>query len=245
MRSFWILVSVALLAFGPVHVIAQQAGSATSERSSQQPAVADTTQKVTEKKADNAPATKDVQPPAKTSEQGATTGADKPVKTNPFAPENQRPKVKSDNPFPTDDAPTAPLPRIESLPQADTPKPGDVGWSSSLDRADSSIPDSSSQGAQAPPITELDLEIRAKEDIRIARYYASIGSWKGALGRFQSAFQNAKDDEDAVCGLAEAERHLGFSNEAILHYTECLHLNPTGAYSRSAEKALKSLTAHR
>jgi cytoskeletal protein RodZ len=261
MRSLWILVPVVLFAFGPARAIARQQDSIAPVPPAQQPdktqqpvapaepvspATIDAPRKDAEKKTDSTPVDGSAPAQSKNPDQSSTSGTDKPAQTNPFAPQAAHPKVKSDNPFPTDDSPTAPLPRMESLPPADEPKPGEAGWSSSLDHADSALSDSISQGGQAPPpITELDMEIRAKEDIKIARYYASIGSWKGALGRYQSAVQNAKDDEDAVCGLAEAERHLGFSNEAILHYTECLHLDPTGPYSRSAQKALKSLAAHR
>jgi hypothetical protein len=84
---------------------------------------------------------------------------------------------------------------------------------------------------------------RETEDLKIASFYQSDGNFKGAYERASDAVSIAADDADAQLALAEAARRLGKLDEAETHYKKCLTLDPVPKTKRTAERALKEMTA--
>ncbi len=177
------------------------------------------------------------------------------------------PKKTSENPFPGEDtdAPiipteqgTAARPDAGSGANSGTPgrrdpdgdpvrspdRPGqssdagtDDGFSSSLSGVNAApAPDT----AQAPPPVPVE---DVHEDVNVGQFYLDRKNWRAAQARFAAAFTADKENQDAVWGLAEAERHLGMLKEADQHYKLFLTYDPTGPHGKAARKAMEEVEA--
>lgn len=82
-----------------------------------------------------------------------------------------------------------------------------------------------------------------KEDVDIGTFYLGSKNWRGAESRFEDAYGLDPENEDAVWGLAEAERHLQLFDKAAAHYKLFLSYDPDGPHSRAARKALEEVQA--
>ncbi|WP_263358207.1 tetratricopeptide repeat protein [Acidicapsa ligni] len=79
------------------------------------------------------------------------------------------------------------------------------------------------------------------EDINVGEFNLSSKNWRGAQFRFEDAYRLDPENEDAVWGLAEAERHLNLLDKAGAHYKLFLTYDPDGPHSRAARKALDEI----
>lgn len=87
-----------------------------------------------------------------------------------------------------------------------------------------------------PPASE-------QEDLRVGAFYLQSGDYKGAYDRFQAAAQLNPGSAEAVWGLAESERRLGMTKQAVENYQLYLMALPDGPKAKDARKALKELGA--
>lgn len=84
-----------------------------------------------------------------------------------------------------------------------------------------------------------------KEDVDVGGFYLEKKNWKAAQDRFGAAFALDNENEEAVWGLAEAERHLQLYEKAQQHYELFLTYDPSGPHGRAARKALEQVEAAR
>jgi hypothetical protein len=80
-----------------------------------------------------------------------------------------------------------------------------------------------------------------KEDLDVGGFYLEKKDWKGAHGRFQSAFSLDPENPDAIWGLAETERHLQLYKDSADHYKLFLTYDPDSKHGREARKALEEV----
>ena len=76
----------------------------------------------------------------------------------------------------------------------------------------------------AKPVKTKTRAQQIKEDLDVGGFYADKRDWKGALGRYESAFKLDAENEDAIFGLAETERHMNELGKAKEHYELFLFL---------------------
>jgi hypothetical protein len=82
-----------------------------------------------------------------------------------------------------------------------------------------------------------------RKDTRVGDFYLQSGDWKGAYDRFLQATQVDPGDAEAVFGLAESARQLGYRNVAIQNYELYLSAIPYGHHAKACRKALKEMGA--
>jgi len=85
-----------------------------------------------------------------------------------------------------------------------------------------------------------DPQLAAKDD-KVGKFYLQTGDYKGAYDRYKEASLVAPEDANAVFGLAESARGLGWNKIAITNYTIYLDAIPNGKHAKDARKALKEL----
>lgn len=81
----------------------------------------------------------------------------------------------------------------------------------------------------------------ASKDDKVGEFYLQTGDYKGAYNRYREATEVAPEDANAIFGLAQAAKGLGWDKEAITNYTVYLEAIPDGKHSKDARKALKKL----
>jgi len=178
-------------------------------------------------------------------------------------PANPSAKPQSDNPFPGEDTgapiiPVDPAPTNTGNANSSTASRGSSDANGDPVRSPDGPVDtvddgfsSSSSGLGDLPVDE-DVKPRktgkvktreqmVKEDIDVGSFYSSRKNWKAALDRFSDAFKIDSENEDAVFGLAEAERHLENYDKAREHYELFLSYDPDGPHSKAARKALEEV----
>lgn len=84
-------------------------------------------------------------------------------------------------------------------------------------------------------------EGRAKEDVRVGRFYLGTGNFKGAYSRFSEAARLDQANVDAIYGLAASAAGLHRTDEALANYRLYLQVAPDGSDAKSARKALREL----
>lgn len=85
-------------------------------------------------------------------------------------------------------------------------------------------------------------EGRAKEDVRVGRYYLGNGNYKGAYGRFVEAARLDPVNIEAIYGLAASAAGLHHTDEALTNYKLYLEIAPDGSDAKSARKAIQALS---
>ena len=83
----------------------------------------------------------------------------------------------------------------------------------------------------------------AATDDKVGEFYLQTGDYKGAYDRFRESTLVAPEDANAVYGLAQAARELGWDKDAITNYSIYVDAVPHGKHSKDARKALKELEA--
>jgi tetratricopeptide (TPR) repeat protein len=150
------------------------------------------------------------------------------------APEGAKPPTANENPFPEDvsrDAAKA----AEQKEPAQAPAPNDLPPGVSSSQSDSS---SSVQEVPAQPDSG-----RAAKDVEVGSYYLKSRDYQGALLRYKDATAADPTNVEAIFGLAETQRSLGKSAEAVTNYQLYLDIVPDGPKAKDAMKALKVLRA--
>jgi tetratricopeptide (TPR) repeat protein len=163
-------------------------------------------------------------------------------------------EAAKDNPFPED----------VSRGAADAASKANDAGSSSSSSADngswssSSNPDAADPDADIPPDTgrrklkkpsDADIqsgslagEGKAKDDIRIGKFYLGTGNYRGAYGRFSEAARLDPANVDAIYGLAASADGLHHAQEALTNYKLYLEIAPDGDKAKSARKAIQDLS---
>jgi tetratricopeptide (TPR) repeat protein len=118
---------------------------------------------------------------------------------------------------------------------------GDDGFSSSRSALDHIPMEDLSDAAPGKSTKNKTREQVVKEDIDVGSFYLDQKNWKAAQGRFAAAFALDGENEDAVWGLARAEREMHQTTEAIAHLKLFLSYDPDGPHSRAAKKMLEGL----
>jgi Flp pilus assembly protein TadD len=85
-----------------------------------------------------------------------------------------------------------------------------------------------------------DPQLAAKDD-KVGSFYLQTGDYKGAYDRYKEATEVAPEDGNAVFGLAQAAKGLGWDKQAITNYTIYLDAVPDGKHAKDARKALNDL----
>jgi tetratricopeptide (TPR) repeat protein len=85
-------------------------------------------------------------------------------------------------------------------------------------------------------------EGKAKDDVRVGRFYLGDGDYKGAYGRFAEANRLDPTNLDAIYGLAAAAAGLHHTEEALINYKLYLQIAPDGGDAKSARKAIRALS---
>ena len=106
----------------------------------------------------------------------------------------------------------------------------------------SALKDFGSHGDTSAARAKLE-QTRLADDLKIGAFYMKDGNAQGAYLRFKDAVDHAPDDSDAHYNLAEAASKLNKHDEAVLHYRECLRLDPAGDHDKASRKALQKLGA--
>jgi tetratricopeptide (TPR) repeat protein len=117
----------------------------------------------------------------------------------------------------------------------------DDGFSSSRAGLDKLPAEDDSDGKPGKSVKNKTREQVIKENVDIGGFYLSQKNWKAAQMRFQAAFALDGENPDSVWGLAEAEKHLNLTKEAIGHYQLFLSYDPEGPHGKEARKALEQL----
>lgn len=164
------------------------------------------------------------------------------------APTPQKPKsAAEENPFPEDVSKSAAAAKDSSAsgessssassssnPDGDSPPEGNLPKDSGRHKlrkpSDSDIESGSLAG-----------EGRAKEDVRVGRFYLGTGDYKGAYNRFAEATRLDPANVDAIYGLAASAAGLHRTDEALANYKLYLQIAPDGSDAKSARKALREL----
>lgn len=202
------------------------------------------------------------QPPS-TTQQTSTKQSDKKQKKTDTKKESPAPQ----NP-PAAPAPSAPAPQNQTAPP---PAPQPQHGTSTADQnpfpeaqseqaareakqRQDAEPDTSSSSAvpglnlpakpsKQPAAPALNSSL-GRQDTKVGDFYLQSGDWKGAYSRFLEATQVDPGDAEAVYGLAESARHLGYRKVAIQNFQLYLSALPNGPRAKDARKALKDLGAH-
>lgn len=159
-----------------------------------------------------------------------------------------------DNPFPED---------LSRSAAAAASKATDAGSSSSSSADNGSWSSSNPDGAanpdaDIPPDTgrrklkkpsDADIQSgslagggKAKDDVRVGKFYLGSGNYKGAYGRFSEAAQLDPANVDAIYGLAASAGGLHHTHEALTNYKLYLEIAPDGDKAKSARKAIQDLS---
>jgi tetratricopeptide (TPR) repeat protein len=85
-------------------------------------------------------------------------------------------------------------------------------------------------------------EGKAKDDVRVGRFYLRDGAYEGAYGRFSEANRLDPTNLDAIYGLAAAAAGLHHTEEALINYKLYLQIAPDGDDAKSARKAIRALS---
>ena len=85
-------------------------------------------------------------------------------------------------------------------------------------------------------------EGKAKDDVRVGRFYLGEGAYEGAYGRFSEANRLDPTNLDAIYGLAAAAAGLHHTEEALINYKLYLQIAPDGDDAKSARKAIRALS---
>ena len=82
---------------------------------------------------------------------------------------------------------------------------------------------------------------RVAEDLELGDAYMKKRNYRGAEFRFEDALQYEAENAEATFKLAEALQNLGRKAEACTRYKDYLEIEPSGAFSDRAKKALQKL----
>ncbi len=115
---------------------------------------------------------------------------------------------------------------------------GNDGFSSSRSGLNGMPAENDTEAAPGDSGKHKTREEKIKEDMDTGAFYAEKKNWKAAQSRFAEAFALDKENEDAVWGLAEADRHLQLYKESAEHYRLFLRFDPDGPHSKAARKGL-------
>lgn len=212
--------------------------------------------------APQAPASKSTAPqPAQNTKPDSP--AAKPTSDNPFPGEDENVPIipapgtpaNNDSSGANNGADSGRTPRRDADPDGDpvrTPdplghyasgEPGDGGFSSSRSGLKQVPAEDDSDERPGKSTRNKTREQLVKEDVDVGSFYLDKKDWKGAQGRFQSAFALDHESSDAVWGLAEAERHLHLYKESAEHYKLFLAYDPDSKRGREARKSLQEVEA--
>jgi hypothetical protein len=209
--------------------------------------------------ASQAPASKSTAPqPGQSAKPDASPG--KPTSDNPFPGEDENVPIiptPGSNAGPGADSggDARPASRRDADPDGDpvrTPDPlghyasggpADDGFSSSRSGLKQLPAEDDGDGRPGKSTRNKTREQLVKEDVEVGSFYLDKKDWKGAEGRFQSAFSLDHESPDAVWGLAEAERHLHLYKESAEHYKLFLSYDPDSKRGREARKSLQEVEA--
>jgi tetratricopeptide (TPR) repeat protein len=159
-----------------------------------------------------------------------------------------------ENPFPEDVSKSA----------AAAAKSDDAAGSSSSSSSSSSNPAGDAAGGDTDPNADLPRDTgrhrlkkpsesdiqsgslagagKAKDDVRIGRFYLSDGNYNGAYGRFSEASRLDPANLDAIYGLAASAAGMHHTDEALTNYKLYLQIAPDGNDAKSARKAIRELS---
>jgi tetratricopeptide (TPR) repeat protein len=173
---------------------------------------------------------------------------------NPQAAQKPGNAAAQENPFPEDVSKSA----------AAAAKSNDAAGSSSSSSSSSSNPAGDAAGGDTDPNADLPRDTgrhrlkkpsesdiqsgslagagKAKDDVRIGRFYLSDGNYNGAYGRFSEASRLDPANLDAIYGLAEAAAGMHHTDEALTNYKLYLQIAPDGNDAKSARKAIRELS---
>lgn len=164
------------------------------------------------------------------------------------APTQQKPKsAAEENPFPEDVSKSAAAAKDSSAsgessgnsssssnPDGDNPPDGDLPKDSGRHKLRKPSDNDIESGSLAG-------EGRAKEDVRVGRFYLGTEDYKGAYNRFAEAARLDPANVNAIYGLAASAAGLHRTDEALANYKLYLEIAPDGSDAKSARKALREL----
>ncbi len=228
--------AAALLLALPLAAQQPTSGSTQQPSTTQQTTTKQSDKKQTKKKTDSkkdSPAPQN--PPA----------APVPAAPVPSAPAPQNPSTPPPAPQPQHGTSTAdqnPFPEAQSEQAAREAKQrqdAEPDTSSSSAVPGLNLPAKSSKQPAAPALNSS----LGRQDTKVGDFYRQSGDWKGAYSRFLEATQADPGDAEAVFGLADSARHLGYRKVAIQNFQLYLSALPNGPRAKDARKALKDMGA--
>ena len=162
----------------------------------------------------------------------------------------QPPGPLKSQPAPVTNAPQPPSPDDAPIPdQGSTPVPYNSGSpvKRTLRRIEPNCLDGifhlcwSSPPSDGPSYKSYENK-RVAEDLEMGDAYMRKRNYRGAEFRFEDALQYESQNAEATFKLAEALQNLGRKAEACTRYKDYLEIEPSGAFSDRAKKALQKLT---
>lgn len=167
----------------------------------------------------------------------------------------KKPSTAEDNPFPEDisaKAAAAAKATAADTSAPDAPNPANPTPADKQAQGSSSLDNTDKLGLDDPARKQLKLESpdgatevydpkRAKDDVKVGKFYLQTGYYKGAYDRFKDATVFDHENVEAVFYLAEAARKLNMATEAEQNYQLYLAAVPDGPSARAARKALGEL----
>jgi tetratricopeptide (TPR) repeat protein len=238
--------ATALLLALPLTAQQQNSGSAQSPSSS-------ATQQKKQDKKDNAGKKESAQQQNPFPEAQSEKAAQQAQQQNPpstpapqTAPSSQPKKGTStadQNPFPEAESEKA----AKEDQQRENPAPNSRGSNSSQDSSSSAVKGlnlPTTEGKQFAPGTGLNPSL-GRQDTKVGTFYLQSGDWKGAYSRFLEATQVDPGDAEAVYGLAESARQLGYRIIAIQNFQLYLNALPNGRNAKDCRKALREMGAQK
>lgn len=172
-------------------------------------------------------------------------------------PAQKQGSAAEENPFPEDVSKGAAAAAAKSSDAAGSSSSSSSsaggGWSSSSNPAGDADPnadlprDTGRHKLNKPSDKDIESgslagEGRAKDDVRVGRFYLDNENYKGAYGRFSEASRLDPTNPDAIYGLAAAAEGMHRKDEALANYKLYLEVAPDGKNVKSARKAVQALS---
>ncbi|HTV81692.1 MAG TPA: hypothetical protein VME18_03500 [Acidobacteriaceae bacterium] len=159
----------------------------------------------------------------------------------PSSQPKQGTSTADQNPFPEAESEKA----AKEDQQRQNPAPDNQGSNSSQDSSSSAVKGlnlTTTEDKQFAPGSALNPSL-GLQDTKVGTFYLQSGDWKGAYSRFLEATQVDPGDAEAVYGLAESARQLGYRKVAIRNFQLYLSAIPRGQHAKDCRKALKEMGA--